>query len=801
MLQIKVFFFVLTVGLFLSDRTHAQNVHTIKLNVRDSLTQQTLSNAYINIVGVDTLMETNKQGQISVDLQKDFYTIIISAPDVKPKSLYLKVQKDTVIHVNLSPLVKHFLIPEVQVNGNHYNKSENVYTGLERVSPLTIKSFPSIMGEKDIVKTLSSLPGVTQGSEGSADIYVRGGTSDQNLFLIDGNTVYHPSHLFGLFSSVVPEIVKEVDFYKGSFPVDYGGKLSSVIDIKTKDPLQENFNVKAELGTLSGKLTMVVPVIKDKTSILFSARATHYDKLLKYFLPSDEYSLAGFYELFGKIGHKINENSDLTIDVYLDRDYYLQGEEGDEYSGKELFHWKNQFVSAKYVYRFNQNSTLQTTAGWTTYKMQINEESIKKDSTLNYTKDFNSYISDKYLKLLFDKKSGTQLNLLIGGDYTFHDILPATTENKNYDTYYQQSLIPSSVFHEFSAFASNTFSPYEKLKIQAGARFTGMLNSSSQWYSVDPRINVQYQFDNDNSLKFSYTKVSQAIHLLTNPGLGMPIDINIPFTEEYKPESATQYSIATNFNKMIFGETFYMSVEAYYKQMDNIVSYLPGTSSRDFTSFTSSNQKELEDIVTTGKGKSYGIEFLVEKRFGKINGRLAYTLSGIKHQFDELNNGKEFYAQHHRPHNFVIVASYNINKNNILSANFNYMSGARTTLPIYMYSKNYFGIAGDYTFESLESSVPFYAQSEINEYKMQDCHTLNLSYLYKFSKKKWNGEWELSIYNVYNRKNPYYYYLDYKYEVVTDESSETGYDRVATPTLISVSLFRLIPSLTFRMSF
>ncbi len=798
---IKFFLLLFSFSLFFVCRVKAQDRYKIEITVCDSLTRQPLTNASVYIPKTNTTATTNKQGQAIFYLQPENYTVFVHYPEDKPNSFRLKLQQDTIINVFMSSQFKHYLISEVEVTGNHYNKSENVYSGLERVKPLTIKTFPSLMGEKDVVKTLSSLPGVAQGSDGSADIFVRGGTTDQNLFLIDENTIYSPSHLFGFFSSVVPEIVKEVDFYKGSFPVNYGGKLSSVIDIETKDPLLDTFNVNLELSALSAKLVVEAPIVKDKTGILFSARATHYDQFIKKFLLSDEdYSVAGFYDFFGKISHKINSKSHVMIDAYFDRDYYLQGSKATDYEGSDNVKWKNQFVSAKYRHQLSARSSFSATAGWTKYKMQITEKTLLKDSTQNCIKDFNSYIDDKYLKLLFDKKSGKQLNLLVGADYTIHDILPASTLSTYFDTAYSHTIIPSQIFHEASAFVSNIFTPWPKLKIQAGARLNAMVDKSSFWFSFDPRMNLQYSFNNENSVKVAYTKVSQAIHLLTNPGLGMPLNIHIPFSDNYKPEYAHQFSVATNLQKELGGRLFYFTAEAYYKQMKNIVSYLPGTSSRNFTAFAIST-KDLDEIVTTGKGKSYGLELMVEKPFGKLNGRVAYTLSGIKHQFDELNDGKAFYAQHHRPHNLTMVASYDFNKKHTFSANFNFMSGGRVTLPIYLYNQYYFGIADDYTFEYAYGGIPTYAQSEINAYKMMDSHTLNLSYIYKFQHLKWKGEWELSVYNVYNRKNPYYYYMDIHSELIRNEDNIWDSEVITKPALVCVSLFGIIPSLTFRVNF
>ena len=801
MLPLKFYSLLFLFFLIFVCQAKAQDRYKIEITVCDSLTRQPLTNASVYIAKKDTTATTNKQGKANFNLPPDDYTVFVQYPEDKPSSFLIKLQQDTIINVFMLSQFKHYLISEVEVTGNHYNKSENVYSGLERVKPLTIKSFPSLLGEKDVVKTLSSLPGVAQGSDGSADIFVRGGTTDQNLFRIDGNTIYSPSHLLGFFSSVVPEIVKEVDFYKGSFPVNYGGKLSSVIDIETKDPLQDTFNLNSELSALSAKIVVEAPIIKGKTGILVSARATHYDQFFKAFMLSDEdYSVAGFYEFFGKISHKINSKSHVMIDTYFDRDYYLQGSKAADYEGSDNVTWKNQFVSAKYRNQLSAKSSFSATAGWTKYKMQILEKTLLKDSTQNYTKDFDSFIDDKYLKLLFDKKSGEQLNLLLGADYTLHDLLPATILSNYFDTVYSQTIIPSQVFHEASAFVSNIFTPWPKLKIQAGARLNAKVNKSSSWFSFDPRINLQYSFTNKNSVKVAYTKVSQAIHLLTNPGLGMPLNIHIPFSVDYEPEYAHQFSVAANLHKELSGRLFYFTAEAYYKQMEDIVLYLPGTSSRNFTAFAVST-KDLDEIVTTGKGKSYGIELMVEKPFGRLNGRVAYTVSGIKHQVDELNDGKAFYAQHHRPHNLTVLASYVFNKNHTLSANFNFMSGGRVTLPIYLYNQYYFGVAGDYTFEYASGGIPTYAQSEINAYNMMDSHTLNLSYIYKFQRPKWRGEWELSVYNVYNRKNPYYYYVDYKSERVASDNTESGYERITKPTLVSISLFGIIPSLTFRVNF
>jgi hypothetical protein len=785
-MQKKIFLlFKIVFLIFISFNVNAQNNFSIKLIIKDSASWQPLSNALVNIPKTNTVAEADRNGQILLNLQQNNYKIIANYPGSKPKYLQINLQKDTAITVYLSSATKHYFISEVEVTGRHFNKSENVYSGLERVKPITINRLPALFGEKDIIKTLNTLPGVTSGSEGSADINVRGGTTDQNLFLIDGNTIYRPSHLFGFFSTIVPEIVEEVNFYKGNFPVNYGGKLSSVIDIKTKDPLQDTFNVKAEISTLSLKVTTEAPLIKNKTSILLSARATHFDKFMKLF---DINPVAGFYEVFGKISHKINNYNKLTADVYFDNDYYKQNNSSSETFSNDELTWKNQFANATYTHNFKTNGTFLATAGWTRYKMLIHEKSEKQDSTLNYTKNFNSYVNDKYLKFIFRKETGKQLNLILGADYIFHNVLPASVHNTYYDTIYTNTLIASSNYNDIGIYGANTFSPLNGLKIQTGIRFNYIKNTSTHWYSFDPRINIQYLFKNDNSIKLSYTKVSQTIHLLRNAGLGMPIDIHIPFSDDYKPEYANQYSVATNIKKKINDKIYYLTIEGYYKQMENIISYLPGASSRNFTTITSI-PKDIDEIITQGKGKSYGLEFLLEKPYGKFNGSIAYTLSKTTHQFDDLNNGKEFFAQHHRPHNLAIVASYKFNKKHSVSANFNFTSGARMTLPTYIYNSYYFAIAGNNTFTEPIENTLFYSQSELNAYKMRDYHVLNISYLYKFEKKKWNGEFEFSIYNIYNRKNPYYYYLDYKYDFVDNDENTTGFDAITQPSLIYVSFF------------
>lgn len=778
----------------------AQNKSTLELVICDSLSNKPLQNVFVHFHEINLMEETNKQGRIKLDLLPSKYTITINRYENMPMVLKFNLKQDTLIGILLTPGIRHYDISEIEVTGSYFNKSENINSGLERIKARTIKAFPSLLGEKDVIKTLSSLPGVTQGSEGSADVFVRGGTSDQNLFVVDGNTIYKPSHLMGFVSSISPGIIQEVDFYKGSFPVDFGGKLSSVIDIKTRDPLNDTLGVEAELSTLSGKLTFASPIVKNKAAILLSARATYYDKIIRPFVSDDEYSLAGFYELFGKVSHKISQNENLMIILFLDRDYYFQGSEVEAESDKNYLRWKNQFVSAKYTNRLKQSGIFSVSTGWTRYKMQINEESNTADSTLSYTKNFNSYIEDIYLKFEYEKKTDSQLQLLLGTDYTFHNILPAEVKSRYYNKSYNQTIVASNNFNEINLYASNIFSLSTKLKIQAGLRFNSLINKSSNWFSTEPRLGIQYLLKNKNSFKISYTRASQAIHLLTNPGLGMPIDIFIPFSDKYKPESSNQFSMSANLNKRFSENIYYFSAEAYVRHMKNIITYLPGTSSRNFTALASTT-KELEEIVTSGRGYSYGLELLLDKPFGKLNGRIAYTLSCVRHQFDELNNGRKFYAQHHRPNNLFIVSTYNVNEKNSFTASFNYMSGARVTLPIHFYNQNYFGVAGEYSFEYPSNGLPFYSQSGINASKMLDTHSLSLSYLYKFRKKKWHGEWELSVYNIYNRKNPYYYYLDYKNERNYSTESTTGYETNTKPILVSISMFGVIPSLSFRMRF
>ncbi len=792
------FFFIFSIAvLFFTTKAMAQNNYqNVTFNVIDSLTRQSLPKVTVAIPSLSIIKETDKSGNVFLGLPQDQYVIFIDCQLYKPKQIFLDLKKDTLIAIVLSPQYKHYLIEEVEVKAEHFNKNTIIQSGMEKISSVTIKSLPTLAGEKDVIKTLNSMPGVSQGSEGSADIFVRGGTTDQNLFLLEHNVIYKPTHLFGFLSSVNPQAVKEIDFYKGDFPVNYGGKLSSVIAVKMKDPVKDSLMAQAELSTISAKMTIEAPIIRNKTGILLSGRTTHYDKFYEMFNNTSLYKNAGFYDAYSKILHRFSRRDNITVNLYSDHDYFIDVNKpvktkNNSYS--EKFIWKNQFANFEYKHSFSDNSTISLISGITKYNMQMLITKESEDTLLSYKEKFNSYIKNKYTRLLYIG-NGERFDFLIGSDYMKHSLLPAETIRSFSDTSFSQNSISPSGFHEINAYASAGLSINAVFKVHTGLRYCEVFSKTVKWHSIEPRVNLQYLINDNNSIKISYSKVSQPIHLLTNAGLGMPVDIYIPFSKDFQPGSSNQFSIDQIVNKEIFKQMFYLTIGGYYKQLNSIIAYLPGTSSHNFTS-SQIVSKSLEEILTKGKGKSYGLELLIEKPFGKFNGRLAYTISKIEHSFDKLNKGNTFYAKHHRPHNLSIVTNYNVNKKHSFSINFSYISGERVTLPLYIYNRAQFDFGnGNIDLKDVEL-MPFFNQSEMNAYKMRDFHTLNISYVNKIFKKRWTGEWEFGIYNIYNRRNSFYYTLKQEY------NSQTANWINSTPKLKSVSLFPIIPSITFRMNF
>lgn len=585
--------------------------------------------------------------------------------------------------------------------------------------------------------------------------------------------------------------IEYADFYKAGFPARYGGKLSSVIDVKTREPNKDSLFLNAEIGVISAKALLEAPIVKNKTAMFLSARTTWIDKAYDLVtLFGSSHDNLGFYDTHIKIDHALNDSSNLTLNLYSDKDYWnIVYSENDELTTE----WKNKFASLNYNSQLPHDFFLNVSGGISGYQMKMEENDESGDSTSIQTSVLKSSLCDLYAKMFITKAANNNIAYTGGIDFCHHNVLPIYSQETYYDTTYLGG-VDAEQYNELAIYGFGVYSPLKNVTTQYGLRCSYAFGESENAFSIEPRLNAKYSLNEINSLKASVAKSSQTLHLLRNIGLGMPIDVYVPFSSEFKPETAWHYALSYSTKRKIRGQSFMITLEGYYKQMSDIISYKIGYSS---DSFFGTNTVLPEDVMTNGRGYSYGAELTIEKPLGKINGWLAYTCSKTMEQFDDLNGGDWFYAKQHRPNNLSIVLNYDLNRKHRFSINFKYMTGERVTLPTYIYNRAIYDFMND-NVSARDYYMPFYAQSSLNAYKMRDFHKLDVAYSYRFKKKKWNGEWSFSIYNIYNRKNAFYYYLDYERDI-SAEDDENWYN--ATPRLKMVSMLPIIPSASLKIMF
>jgi len=773
----------------------AQNLfYILRVHVSDSASSLPLRNAVVTVPSVKKSIKTDSNGEVRFGMPEGLYLVLAEYEGYHMEQMVVSLNRDTSVTIRLRPSIRNYIIEEVTITASRFDRTDIITPGIEKLSHASIQNMASMAGEKDLVKTISNLPGVTQGSEGSADIYVRGGSTDQNLYLLDNNIIYKPSHLLGFLTSINPLGIEEAEFYKAGFPARYGGKLSSVIDVKTRNPGMDSLLIKSEISTISAKILADIPLIKDKSGVIINGRATYMDKLYSLFARRYNYNNTGFYDMHIKVQHKLNDKNTINLGIYSDRDYYsdIHKPEAlkDEYS-IERQKWKNNFARISLDHHTEKRGLIKLYTGISNYKMDLSDKNVFIDSTRDYKSVYRSSVKNITGGINYSSRKDSINSLTAGIEAKYHLIVPSELEYSYSfsDTIYTTSNVEPSYMTELNSYIAKNFIISDKLRLSTGLRFSYYYIDEENYISLEPRLGIQYLTGKSASLKGSWARTTQPLHMLTNPGLGMPMDIYIPFSGYYCPATADQYAIAFNTRLEIYGQSLFLTLEAYYKSMNNILAYRAGYSSHNLTS-RRTQPVFLQDIVTSGTGESFGSELIIEKPTGKLNGWLAYSLSKTTHNFEELNGGIPFPAKHHRPHNLSLVLNYSIDRKNRISVNFKYITGERVTLPEYIFNMASFDFSdGDVSTYWLMH--PAYSNSEINAYKMKDFHRLNISYTHSFERKKWAGALELSIYNVYNRRNSYYYYLD-----ATIVSSTNN---AVIPTLKSVSLFPIIPAISLKI--
>ena len=790
-------------GLFFVSLAVSAQRRTISGYVMDAESKETL-------IGATVVDERSGKGCVSNSY--GFYTLTLNPGDVNLQVSYVgysqqqhsfTLTSDTTLSVSLSTNIQ---LNEVVVEASRGTVSaRSSQMSVVELPVQQIKSIPTLFGEADVLKAIQLLPGVQNGSEGSAGMYVRGGGPDENLLLLDGVPVYNVNHMLGFFSVFNPDALKNVTLYKGSFPARFGGRLSSVVDIRMKEGDMRKYHGNVSIGLISSKLNLEGPIIKDKLSFNVSFRRSYSDVLMKPALwiarmqdPEVGRLRAGyyFYDLNAKINWKISDKDRLYLSfysgddgIYFNRKFKEKSNSHYESSSTEKLRWRwgNKVTALRWNRVLSQKLFMDASANYTQYRHNLGMSMIEsykdfQDNTaLNneFSMAYRSGIHDLTGKVDFDYMPLPNHEIRFGGNYTFHRFRPdvqslkITSDNLQNHSFDTVAGSPSVSAHETALYAEDNMTLGEIFQVNAGLHYSTFTVENRFYHSLQPRLSLSTMLASNMSIKTGYAYMNQYVHLLSNSNLSLPTDLWVPVTAKIEPMKAHQVSLGCFYE---ISEWLDVSVEGYYKVMDNLLEY------KDGASFFGSSE-HWDEKVCTGKGKAYGVELLLQRSFGRTTGWIGYTWAHAKRKFDRerqtINEGKEFPAKYDRRHDVSITVQHKFSERFDLSGTWVFSTGNCGTLGLQYYE----GLAGgNYT--------PTIAALERNNYRLGNYHRLDLSMNFHRKYKHATGTWNVSVYNAYNHNNPFLVFVDY-------------YDKDGkeTKVLKQASIFPIIPSVSYSYKF
>lgn len=746
---------------------------------------------------------TNEYGFYSFSIPKQD-SVLLRVSYVGYTTMYLRLPAKANIRQDIS-LSEEGLLEEVVVTAQEESTVEEVQMSKISVPVSTIKAMPALLGEVDILKTLQLLPGIQSGAEGTSGIYVRGGGPDQNLILLDGVPVYNASHLFGFFSVFNSDAVKHVDVYKGGFPARYGGRLSSVLDIRMKEGNMREWHGEGGIGIISSRFTLEGPLKKDVASMMISGRRTYIDILARPIIKSqtDDGETAGyyFYDLNTKFNIKLNDKNRLYASAYLGDDKFYSLFE-DDYSYDDFrnkskdeagIRWGNVTSSLRWNHIFSEKMFANSTLTYSKYQFKL--FTYSEDETWNsegyesqdIKAEYISNIRDFAYRFDLDYAANNQHQLRTGALIMHHRFRPGVFQFVN-NEYEENPDNPGTEDNPSFTFGQPPFNSIEtqlyleddylvnnKIKLNLGLHASSFHTEGKSYYSLQPRFNSRLLLNKGLSLKASFVTMRQYIHLLTNSGIGLPTDLWVPSTDKVAPQRAWQAAAGAVKD---LGKGYQLSLEAYYKKMSQLIEYKEAASYFNL-------EEDWQSQVTSGQGEGYGTELFLEKKTGEVTGWLGYTLSWSNRQFDDLNLGQPYSYKYDRRHDISVVLNYQPSERSILSTTWVYGTGNAITLPLatYQYQDD---IENSNSGVSYGDDLKYY--SSRNDYRMRAYHRMDLSYS-RIKKVRWGERrWVFSVYNLYNRKNPFY--IDVGYD---DETNSRSF--------IQYSLFTIIPSVAYNFKF
>ena len=732
---------------------------------------------------------SNTYGFFSLTLPSDTVALRVSYIGYESEEIVLFLDKDLAMNFKLSSAVS---LKEIEVVAERHYEEIQEQTQMSRIDvPIEqIKKVPALLGEVDVLKTLQLLPGVQSGGEGQSGLYVRGGSPDQNLVLLDGVPIYNVSHVLGIFSVFNADAIKNVTLTKGGFPARYGGRLSSVLEINMKEGNMQEFHGEGSVGLISSKLTLEGPIWKDKTSFIVSGRRTYADLIAKPIAKKaakrndqDLDLTLYFYDLNAKINHKFNEKHRLYASAYLGSDVFKNkiSELGEDESFGGGIDWGNIISALRWNWQLSNKLFANTTLTYSNYKLDIFAEQQENDgeSKQSFSAKYFSGIEDVAAKIDFDYIPDPNHYIRFGASVINHTYKPGALSLKSdFDEEKFDTLLGSKNLgsREYALYIEDDFR-IGALKANIGLHASAFDVDGAFYKSLQPRIGLRYLLPNDLALKASFTTMRQFINLLTSEALSLPTDLWVPSTKRIKPQESWQAAVGA---AKTFGDGFEVSLEAYYKNMNNVLSFKEGAS------FLFGLESDWQDKVTQGKGESYGLEFFVQKKKGKTTGWIGYTLSWNNRTFRDINGGKTFPFRFDRRHDISLVVSHEINDKISLSGAWVYGTGNAITLPITQYPID----SPIYDWNIIETN------GEKNAFRMSDYHRLDLSVEFYKKKRKYERWWVISVYNTYWNANPYFVYSDR--QVKRDPNGNIIEDK---KVFKEVSVLPIIPSVAYKFKF
>lgn len=772
---------------------HAQIVY-VSGSVTDSSSGENMASVSISLKGSNRQVQSNTYGYYSIGVNKGRNTLIFSMSGYESYEWSFESEKSIQRNIKLKPIPSE--LGQVKIKGQKSGDRNIRSTDMGRVEiPADkIRQLPALFGEPDVLRILTLLPGIKSGGEGSTGFYVRGGGPDQNLVMIDEGVVYNASHLLGFFSVFNADAVKNVEVIKGGMPAQYGGRLSSIVNVSMKDGNNQKTQVKTGVGLISSRLSVEGPIVKGKSSYIFSARRTYIDRLVQPFLPADRKGSGYyFYDLNGKINWRLSKSDIVYLSIYHGKDIFSYKSPRNS-SFKVGVDWGNTVGSLRWSHAFKKNGFVNTSLVYNTYGFNTTASFGRNEFRLY------SGLKDWTLKTDFQQSLGSRQKLHFGGQYIFHTFTPGIASVTG-GTQPLSAEIQPQLAREGALYASDEVQWNSRISTQTGLRYSffrqvgpyeqvlyfpdGTRSDSSVKYGknetmafyqgLEPRASFRWIIGETGSIKGSISRTLQYLHLATSAGATLPTDLWIPSSRNVMPQISWQYALG--YFKNFSQNSWETSVEIYYKPMLRQIEFKPGAQL-----FFNQN---LENEIVTGNGLSYGAEFFIKKNRGDFTGWLGYTWSKTIRTFEALNNGEPYYYRYDRRHDLSLVLMWNFKPRWTANVVWVFGSGNWLTLPVG-------GVLYNVGINSNNFTPGFLVLNQyarLSNYQLPAYHRADISVTWKKPfLKKYEQSWNFSLYNIYNRQNPYFIYNE------PDATTQTI-------AWYMVYLFPILPSVNWNLSF